>query len=151
MVFKIPDSKFSSAFQPKFSFNLVASLNCVTAQRLAKLICTKCKEKDSSITVEMLTQVGLPKNYAEKITVYKGRGCTACGKTGYKGRVAVHEMLFMTEPVKRSILSEDSTLDLKRVGMENGMRTLRQACLIKMAIGLISFEEVLKVSSADDE
>ena len=133
------------------SFNLVASLNCVTAQRLAKMICKKCKELDPDITPELLEKTGLPKSYVQEAKVYRGKGCPACSKSGYKGRVAVHEMLFMNDPVKRSILQGDSTLDLKKVGMKNGMTTLRQSCLIKMLQGLISFEEVLKVSSADDD
>lgn len=130
-------------------FNLVAALNCVTAQRLLRKICTRCRIEDTRITPEILIDLGISGSYAHKIKAFYGAGCPACGNTGYKGRIAVHEVLSMTDAVKRSILKGDSTIDIKRVAMSNGMKTLRQSALTKMISGIVAAHEVIKTTSPD--
>ena len=133
------------------AFNLVAALNCITAQRLMKKICTRCKIPDPEVTPQVLLDLGIHESYIDKIQVFKGRGCAACGQSGSKGRIAVHEVLLMNEAVKRSILKNEPAIDIKKVAMSTGMRTLRQSALTKMANGIVTAQEVIKATSADTD
>lgn len=133
------------------AFNLVAALNCITAQRLMKKICNRCKAPDPSVTPKVLMDLGIHESYVDKIQVFRGRGCGSCGQTGNKGRIAVHEVLLMNEAVKRSVLKGDPAIDIKKVAMSTGMRTLRQSALTKMANGIVNAQEVIKSTSADNE
>ncbi|MBC60835.1 MAG: type IV-A pilus assembly ATPase PilB [Zetaproteobacteria bacterium] len=132
-------------------FNLVAALNGITAQRLMRRICSECKEVDQNVTPELLTELGLPEKFASKVQVYKGAGCGTCGQSGYKGRVAVHEVLILKEAVKRSILNGAAAVDIKKVAMKEGMRSLRQSAIAKMIQGLTTIEEVIKSTSSDND
>lgn len=132
------------------NFNLVAALTCITAQRLMKMICKRCKQVDQTVTPEVLLDLGIPANYVKKVKAHVGRGCEACNGTGVKGRVAIHEVLIMSEPIKQAILEKSSSMQLKRTAMENGMKTLRQSALSKMAQGLVSAQEVVKVTASDE-
>jgi type IV pilus assembly protein PilB len=130
-------------------FNVVAALNCVVAQRLMKKICEKCRVPDEQITPEALETLGIPKEFAAKVKAFKGKGCPNCNGTGGKGRIAIHEVLKMTDPVRRAIVEKASPLIIKEVAMAEGMRTLRQAALYKMAQGIVSATEVTKVTTSD--
>lgn len=132
-------------------FNLISALNCITAQRLMRKICDRCKAEDPKIDIKQLVQLGFPEAYVRQnnIKAYKGTGCTVCANTGNKGRVAVHEVLIMNEAVKRSILQGDSSMDLVKVAIQSGMRTLRQSALIKMSQGIVSMEEVIKTTAGE--
>ncbi|MEZ4743069.1 MAG: type IV-A pilus assembly ATPase PilB [Bdellovibrionota bacterium] len=130
-------------------FNLVSALSCITAQRLLKKICSRCRVIDESVTPDVLISLGIHPSHANKVQAYKGAGCSACGKSGTKGRVAVHEVLLMNEYVKKAILADASAMEIKEVAMQTGMRTLRQSAINKLAQGLASATEVVKVTSAD--
>nr|MBP6218717.1 type IV-A pilus assembly ATPase PilB [Oligoflexales bacterium] len=130
-------------------FNLVASLNCITAQRLMKKICTRCKEEDPSVTREALLTLGVEISTVDSVKAYKGKGCAACNNSGGKGRVAVHEVLIMNDEVKRAILNGAAAIDLKKIAMSTGMKSLRQSALSKMIQGIVTAEEVVKVTSPD--
>lgn len=132
-------------------FNLVASLNCITAQRLLKKICTRCREEDNTITPEIMIQLGIHQNYADKVKAYKGKGCSFCNNTGSKGRIAVHEVLVMNDEVKRAILAGAAALDIKRVAMSTGMKTLRQSGITKMVQGIVTAQEVIKATALDSD
>ncbi len=129
-------------------FLVVASLNVIVAQRLLKSICEHCKEPLPDASKE-LTALGVTPEYAKKITVYKGRGCPQCANTGYKGRVAVHEVLPMTAAIKDLILSNASSDEIKKQAIYEGMRTLRMAALIKVAMGITTMEEAVANSASD--
>ena len=131
------------------SFNLVAALRCVTAQRLLKKICQRCKQEDKETTPAMLQALGVPAPFAEKFKAYKGGGCSQCAKTGYKGRIAVHEVMMLDEALKRAILRGDSAMDFKQLAMEAGMRSLRQSALTKLLQGITSAAEVVRVTASD--
>jgi type IV pilus assembly protein PilB len=130
-------------------FNLVAALTCVVAQRLVRKICDKCKIVDESATPEVLVQLGIPKEFASKYKAYKGVGCPACRGTGSRGRAGIHEVLVMTDPIKRAILAGKSALDIKIIAMDSGMKSLRQSALIKMTQGVCSAEEVVSSTVSD--
>lgn len=130
-------------------FNLVSSINCITAQRLLKLICEKCKEEDKEVTKETLVDLGIPEKFADRLKVMKGKGCDTCNGSGYKGRIAVHEVLVMNEELKVGILKGSSTDDLKKIAMRNGMNSLRQSALSKMAKGITTPAEVVRTTDND--
>jgi type IV pilus assembly protein PilB len=130
-------------------FLVVAALNVVVAQRLCRKICLNCRE-EKKIPVEELIACGFAPASAEKIKVYQGRGCEACNSTGYKGRVAIYEVLTIGPKVREIILKNGSTDDLKRQAIKDGMKTLRMCALTKVAQGLTTMEEALANSAADN-
>jgi len=133
------------------SFNLVSALTCVTAQRLMRKICEKCRVIDESITPKVMIELGIHPEYAERVKAYKGKGCNVCGGTGNKGRVAVHEVLKMNDPVREAIIANFPAMKIKKVAMAHGMRSLRQSALNKMAQGISSAAEVIKTTSSDSD
>ena len=132
-------------------FNLIASINCITAQRLVRKICPHCRMEDPSVLPSSLVDLGINIAYAEKVKAYMGKGCQACNQTGSKGRIAVHEVLFMNDEIKNSILRGDSSLAIKKVAMRTGMKTLRQSALTKMIQGITTAKEVVKTTSPDSD
>ena len=82
---------------------------------------------------------------ADTVTLYRPVGCTACGKTGYKGRLAVHEVMTVTEEIERLVAEKASSDDIGRVAREQGMKTLREDGMQKVREGVTSIEEVLRV------
>lgn len=130
-------------------FLVVAALNVVVAQRLCRKICLNCRE-EKAVSVDELVACGFAPASAEKIKVYHGRGCEACNRTGYKGRVAIYEVLAMSPRVREMILKHGSTDDIKRQAIKDGMKTLRMCALTKVAQGLTTLEEALANSAADN-
>jgi type IV pilus assembly protein PilB len=130
-------------------FLVVAALNVVVAQRLCRKICLNCRE-EKKVPIEELIACGFAPSSAEKIKVYQGKGCEACNSTGYKGRVAIYEVLAMTSKVKELILKNASTDDIKRQAIRDGMKTLRMCALTKVAQGLTTLEEALGNSATDN-
>jgi len=129
-------------------FLIASSVLCILAQRLARRLCEGCKAEDP-MPEDALIKVGFKPEQAGTVKVLKGKGCDACGGTGYKGRVALYEVMRMTENLKEMILEGASTEELKRAAIEGGMKTLRTAGLTKVAEGVTTIEEVLRVSMAD--
>lgn len=130
-------------------FLVVAALNVVVAQRLCRRICKDCKEVDTSISQDMLISCGISPTSAAKITVYRGKGCPTCNQTGYKGRVAIYEVLEMTPLIKEIILRGGSTDEIKRQAIKEGMKTLRMCALTKVAQGLTTIDEAVSNSASD--
>jgi type IV pilus assembly protein PilB len=133
------------------AFNLVSALTCITAQRLVRKICTKCRVVDESVTPEAMVSLGIHPSFATKVKAYKGEGCPACGGSGNKGRVAVHEVLKLNDPVREAILKGSPAMEIKKVAMATGMRSLRQSALNKMVQGLCNATEVVKTTAPDSE
>ena len=132
------------------AFNLISALNAVVAQRLVRTICKKCRISDSSVTPDLMIQMGIPAQYVAQVRAYKGKGCQACYYTGMTGRMAVHEVMIIDEQVKNAIVKNLPATQIKRVAMEAGMRTLRQSALNKMVAGVTTALEVTKVTASDD-
>jgi type IV pilus assembly protein PilB len=131
------------------SFNLVSALTCVVAQRLIRTNCKKCVTRDPEVTPAMLVELGFHPAFAAKVVPMKGTGCKECNNTGEKGRTAIHEVLVVTEDVRHAIARQVPPMELKKVCMASGMRTLRQAALMKMARGMISVKEVVAMTTSD--
>jgi type IV pilus assembly protein PilB len=132
-------------------FNVVSALTCVVAQRLIRKVCTKCAERDPDVTMDVLIDLGFHPEYAAQVIPLKGKGCPSCNNSGEKGRTAIHEVLVLTDEVKNAIAKRLPPMQLKTVCMASGMRTLRQAALMKMAKGMISAKEVVSMTMPDDD
>jgi len=126
-------------------FLVGTAIDCVLAQRLARRLCPKCKEAYVP-TAEALTLARFPLEAGEPLpTLYRPVGCTACSKTGYKGRVALHEVMVVGEAIERLAVEHASAETISRVAIEEGMVTLRQDGLDKVAKGVTSLEEIFRV------
>jgi type IV pilus assembly protein PilB len=130
-------------------FLVASSVNCIVAQRLARCICEECKERDPEVTSEALVEAGMSQEDAAKVAPVKGKGCRNCSDTGFKGRIAVYEVMELKEELKEFVLNGASALELKREANRLGMQTLRQSALGKLAEGTTTLGEVLRVSTAD--
>jgi type IV pilus assembly protein PilB len=129
-------------------FLIVGALNVVVAQRLCRKICRGCREK-ITVAPELLISCGISKSSVEKMSVFKGMGCNLCGGTGFKGRIAIYEVLPVTIGIKEIILKNGSAEDIKRQAIKEGMKTLRMSALTKVAMGLTTLEEAISNSSSD--
>jgi type IV pilus assembly protein PilB len=126
-------------------FLVASALDCVLAQRLARRLCDKCREPYLP-TDEELVSVGLSEwEGDEPPKLYRGVGCTSCGRTGYKGRFAVHEVMTVTEEVERLVVEKVASEEIARVARGQGMTTLREDGLQKVLSGITSIEEILRV------
>ncbi|MEM7412975.1 MAG: type IV-A pilus assembly ATPase PilB [Myxococcota bacterium] len=130
-------------------FLVSSSVNCIVAQRLARRICEECKDTDDEVTTEALVEAGMDAEKAKGVTPHKGRGCRNCSDTGFKGRIALYEVMELKEELKEFVLNGASSLELKREAMRLGMQTLRMSALTKLAEGTTTLSEVFRVSSAD--
>ena len=115
------------------------------AQRLIRRVCQKCKQPED-VPVQALLNVGFSEAEAPNIQLYKGRGCDACNQRGYKGRVALFEVMRVTEDMRELILSGASAVELRRKSLEEGMIGLRQSGLQKIRDGVTTIEEVVRES-----
>jgi type IV pilus assembly protein PilB len=129
-------------------FLVVAALNVIVAQRLCRKICINCREEYKA-TAEELIACGFAPASAEKIKVYKGKGCDICNGTGYKGRVAIYEVLSVSPKVRELIIKHASSDEIKKQAIRDGMKTLRMCALTKVAQGLTTLEEAVSNSASD--
>jgi type IV pilus assembly protein PilB len=126
-------------------FLVVSSLNTVVAQRLLRKLCSKCTV-EHTVPRERLVEMGFPQDQLNNIRPKQGKGCSACGNTGYKGRIAIYEVLDFTPTLKEMVLSGQSVMDLRRQAVKEGMKTLRASALTKVAEGVTSLEEALSIT-----
>jgi type IV pilus assembly protein PilB len=130
-------------------FLVASAVNLITAQRLARRICAECKIVEE-IPVQALIDAGVSPGEAPGYVCYKGGGCAKCNGTGYKGRVGFYQVMPMLEEIRELILNGANTAEIKRESMRLGVKTMRQSGLTKLKEGVTSFEEVLRVTVADD-
>jgi type IV pilus assembly protein PilB len=122
-----------------------SSLDCVVAQRLARKLCERCK-KGFHPDREQLAEMGWDFSGIElPDEIFRAEGCQVCGKTGYAGRFAVHEILNVNEEIERMIVEHAHAEDIQKAAIADGMVPLRHAGLIAVAAGATSLEEVLRV------
>jgi len=128
-------------------FLVCSALDAVVAQRLARRLCDKCKEPYQPTEPE-LASAGWPLEElaeGEWPTLWRAIGCPACGRTGYRGRFGVHEVMLMSEEIERLVIERRSTEDIQKVALMQGMLSLRSDALRKAALGQTSLEEVFRV------
>jgi type IV pilus assembly protein PilB len=129
-------------------FLVTASVNLILAQRLARKICSECRAPIET-NVKALTDLGVKQEVAAKLQLFKGAGCRTCSNTGYKGRIAIYEVMPFSEPLKELVLQGASTAELKAEAIRQGMKSLRMSGIQKLIEGVTTVEEVLRVSVAD--
>jgi type IV pilus assembly protein PilB len=128
-------------------FLVTSALDCVLAQRLARRLCDRCKEPYRPAEAE-LAEAGWPAAVLDTDgwpTLHRAVGCAACARTGYRGRLAVHEVLVMSEEIERLIVERESSEDIKKTALAQGMLTLREDGLRKVAQGHTTLEEIFRV------
>ncbi len=129
-------------------FLVAASVILIASQRLARKICPDCKEVDK-VPISALIQLGFSEEEANKIQCYRGKGCSSCNNSGYKGRIALYEVMTLSEELKEMILEGASADELKKTAIRLGMKTLRMSGLSKIKNGITTIEEVLRVTFGD--
>jgi type II secretory ATPase GspE/PulE/Tfp pilus assembly ATPase PilB-like protein len=126
-------------------YQFVSALNCVMAQRLVRKICEKCRQP-VSITKELLVESAMDPALAETHVFYEGAGCVECAGTGFRGRMAICELLDLTDHVRQLILDRRPISELKRAAKEQGMRFLRESAVERVMLGLTTLREINKVT-----
>ncbi len=129
-------------------FLVSSSVILIAAQRLARKVCTNCKEEEK-IPVPALIRLGFSEEEAETIKCYKGKGCPVCSGSGYKGRIAFYEVMSVGTELREMILEGASAEELKKTAVRLGMKTLRMSGLNKVKETTTSVEEVIRVTFGD--
>ncbi len=124
-------------------FLVATSVNIIQAQRLIRKICKDCKE-EIHVPVEGFVEIGFSQEEAETMKAYKGKGCSACNNTGYKGRIGLYEVMEITDELRELIIIGASAIELRKKAIELGMITLRGSGLHKLRDGVTTIEEVVK-------
>ncbi|MDH7500611.1 MAG: type IV-A pilus assembly ATPase PilB, partial [candidate division NC10 bacterium] len=127
-------------------FLVSASTNLILAQRLVRKVCKDCKE-EVQVPPSVLTSLGFSPEEAKSIVCYHGKGCNTCSDTGYRGRLALYEVMVINEDIKKLILDGASTIELREAARRNGMLTLRESGLQKLREGITTLEEVMRVTT----
>jgi type IV pilus assembly protein PilB len=126
-------------------YNFVSALNCVQAQRLVRMICQHCKHPVKAPR-QLLIDSGLDPDIYGSTVFYDGAGCIECGGTGYKGRMAICELLDVTDGVRELILQRRSSAEIKRAARAEGMTFLRESAVNKALGGHTTLQEINKVT-----
>jgi type IV pilus assembly protein PilB len=129
-------------------FLVASSVTLILAQRLLRRICMRCKTPQS-VPTDGLVDIGLTPEEAASIVCYKGHGCEACSGTGYKGRIAIYEVMTLSPDLRDTVLRGGNGLEIKRGAIRDGMRTLRMSGLDKMKEEITTIEEVVRVTFKD--
>ena len=126
-------------------YQFVSALNCVLAQRLVRIICAHCK-RPATMTRAMLEESAMDASLADTHTFYEGAGCIECGGTGFKGRMAICELLDLTDSIREMILERRPSSEIKKTAHEEGMRFLRESAVEKVLQGATTLREINKVT-----
>jgi type IV pilus assembly protein PilB len=124
-------------------FMICATVEAILAQRLVRRICTKCRE-EAKVTTAMLMDLGMKSTDAGKKKYFKGTGCDQCNNTGYKGRIALFELMVLNDKIRDMVLGNASTDELREEAMRAGMVPLRQFGLSLAADGITTLDEVIR-------
>jgi type IV pilus assembly protein PilB len=124
-------------------FLVATSVHLIAAQRLVRRICSSCKEP-MDVPGQALLNIGFAEKEVKTLKLFKGRGCDRCSSTGYKGRVALYEVMDIHDDIRELILSGASAVELRSKAIENGMITLRGSGLQKIRDGVTTIDEVVR-------
>jgi len=130
-------------------FLIVSSINLIAAQRLVRKICSACKAP-AEVPPEVLVNIGIDPAEATNFQAYHGKGCQECNETGYKGRLAIYEVMVINDLIKDAVMRGISGADLKREAVKAGMNTLRMSAIHKVREGLTTVEETVRVTDSDE-
>ena len=126
-------------------YQFISALNCVMAQRLVRKICAACKHP-VTVAPELLAESAIDAAVAAKHTFYEGAGCIECSGTGFKGRMAICELLDLTDHIREIILDKRPISEVKRAAREQGMRLLRESAVERVLNGETTLREINKVT-----
>jgi type IV pilus assembly protein PilB len=128
-------------------FLVTSAIDCVVAQRLARRLCDHCKEPYQPTEAELVEAGWATEELSgnEWPMLQRAVGCSSCGKTGYRGRFAIHEVLLLSEEMERLVIERRSTEDLVKQAVMEGMITLKKDGLRKVGLGFTSLEEIFRV------
>jgi type IV pilus assembly protein PilB len=129
-------------------FLVASAVNAIGAQRLLRKVCQECKEP-VDVTEKTLLDIGVPPEDVPSFQVHRGTGCGTCNGTGYKGRIAIYEILVFNEEIREFILNGASALELKREAVRQGMKTLRMSALTKLSEGVTTIDEIVRATAGD--
>jgi len=129
-------------------FLITASLNLILAQRLARKVCADCKAP-THVEPQVLADLGFSNEQIAGANLMKGTGCKTCNGSGYKGRVALYEVMRFTDPLKEMVLQGASTAELKLAAIRGGMSSLRMSGIAKILAGVTTVEEIGRVTMGD--
>ncbi|HTO77083.1 MAG TPA: GspE/PulE family protein [Thermoanaerobaculia bacterium] len=129
-------------------YNFVSALNCVLAQRLVRKICVHCKEP-VTLSRDVILEAGLDPDALGSRVFYEGKGCLECEGSGFHGRMAIAELLDLSDRIRGLILERRPAADIKKAAKEEGMAFLRDAALAKVFEGLTTLKEINKVTFVD--
>jgi type IV pilus assembly protein PilB len=129
-------------------FMVASSVNLILAQRLARLLCMNCREP-AELPPQALLDIGVPKDEVGGFTCFHGAGCPQCNGTGYRGRIALYEVMPMSEELRELVLNGASATEIKRAAAGLGMKTLRQSGISKLKEGLTTVGEIVRVTMPD--
>ncbi len=124
-------------------FLTASALDCVISQRLARLLCTNCKER-VVLRAGALSQY----NIHTDLEAYTAKGCKRCGYSGYKGRIGMYEAMVMSEEIRELTIEKASSDQIRQVAIEQGMRTLQQDGIDKVRMGHTSIQEVARITGS---
>jgi type IV pilus assembly protein PilB len=128
-------------------FLVATSVNLIQAQRLIRRICKDCKDEHPT-PPEALMEIGFSAEESKTMKIYKGKGCSTCNETGYKGRIGLYEVMEVTDEIRELILIGASALELRKKAVDDGMITLRNSGLHKIRAGVTTIEEVVRETVA---
>ncbi|GAB3135376.1 GspE/PulE family protein [Marisediminicola antarctica] len=126
-------------------FLVGSALDCVVAQRLARRLCDRCKEAYQPELSDLAVMRLFVDPGAASPVVHRPIGCSTCSNTGYRGRIAIHEVMLVTEEIERHAVARSASAEIMRTAKEQGMLTLREDGWAKVRLGHTSIEEILRV------
>ncbi len=130
-------------------FLIASTLSAVVAQRLVRILCTQCKEQYVPLDGELARIGGLARGFCPEGKIYRARGCHECMETGFSGRIAIFEILLIDDELKNTVLTNLDSTTLKEKALKNGLVTLRMDGAEKVAKGITSIDEVLRVTEEE--
>ncbi len=126
------------------SFLLASAVDCVVAQRLARKLCTHCKQR-TIVPPQALAEADL--RVGTELEAYEPVGCARCNQSGYRGRVGLYSVMAMSERIKEMAVAHAPEAEIAAAARQEGMLTLREDGLAKVRAGMTSLEEVLRVTA----
>jgi type IV pilus assembly protein PilB len=124
-------------------FLVATAVHLICAQRLIRRICIECRE-EVAMPVQAKLDAGFTPEEAKTVKIFKGKGCSVCNGTGYKGRAGLYEVMEVDDEIRELILIGASAVELKKKAIERGMITLRRSGLVKVKEGVSTLEEVAR-------
>jgi type IV pilus assembly protein PilB len=131
-------------------FLLTATIEAIVAQRLVRRICVQCKEPFTPMD-EQLMELQLKRSDIEGRTLFRGRGCDACNGSGYRGRMAIFEIMQLDDNIRELVMQHASTNVLRTECRKRGMRSLRESGLLALFEGQTTIDEVVRETMSEED